>query len=73
MIIPQSEIFLKKAKKRDKYLDLARETKKPGKHESDGDTCWNWWVQNSPEKFGKGAGRVEEWEGESRPSKIQHC
>ena len=48
---------LKVGKKRDKYMDLAKELKKKIiEYESDGDTNCNKCAQNSHEKFGIGTG-----------------
>ena len=46
---------------RDKNLDLARELKKNKnyKHESDGDTNYNWCAWNDPQGLVKRTGRVE--------------
>ena len=45
---------LKEIKKKDKYLDLARELKKNEKHESDGDTIYNWRARYSQQAIDKG-------------------
>ena len=46
--VPADHSKLKGSKKKDKYLDLARELKKTVEHESDGDTNCNWcsWYSN---------------------------
>ena len=44
-------------KKRDKYLDLAREPKNVMEHESDGDTNYIWSTQDGLQRFRKGTGR----------------
>ena len=55
-------VKLKEDKKRDKYLDLARDQKKPS--DSDGDTNCNWCAQHSHQRIctrtgGLRRGRVE--------------
>ena len=46
----------RKRKKRDKYLDLAREfKKKTSEHEIGGDINCNWWERYSHQGIGKGA------------------
>ena len=48
-------VKLKENKKRDKYMDLAREFfKKTVEHESDGDTNYNWSSWYSHQRIGKG-------------------
>ena len=47
-------VKLKESEKRDKYLDLARELKKPMKHEGDGETNYNCCTRNNPQRIGKG-------------------
>ena len=54
------QVSTEKSKKKDKYLDLARELKKTMEHESDGNTCCNWCIWYSHQRIGKGPwGRVE--------------
>ena len=50
-------VKLKETKKRDKYLDLAREVK-PIEHEGDSDPNGNWYIWNNPQRIGKGTGRL---------------
>ena len=49
-------VKLKENEKRDKYLDLARELKKPMEHESDGDTICNWCTRRSHQRIDTGTG-----------------
>ena len=51
---------IRRKQKRDKYLDLARELKKPMEYEVDGDTNCNWCTWNNPPKIGKVTGRFED-------------
>ena len=51
-------VKLKEIKKRDKYLDLARELKKTMEHKSDGDTDCNWGSQYSHQRIGTRTGRL---------------
>ena len=47
-------VKLKKSKKKDKYLDLAKELKKTVEHESDSGTNCNWCFWYSHQRFGTG-------------------
>ena len=48
-ILVDHRVKIKESKKRDKYLDLARELKKKTmEHEGNGDTDCNWCAQNNP-------------------------
>ena len=47
-------VKLKESEKTDKYLDLARETEKTIKYESDSDTECNWCTWYSNQKFDTG-------------------
>ena len=49
---------LKEGKKRDKYLDLARELKKIMEHIDDGDTNYNWCTWNNPQRIDNKNGRL---------------
>ena len=53
-------VNIKERKKRDKYLEVARELKKnkTKEHESDGDTSCNWCTWNDAQRLGKEAGCV---------------
>ena len=46
----------KENKKKDKYLDLAREIKKTTEHECDGDASWNWNARYIHQSIDKGTG-----------------
>ena len=50
-------VKLKEIKKRDKYLDLAKDLKTMG-HEDDADTDCNWCARNKPRSIRKGTGSV---------------
>ena len=47
-----------KEKRRDKYLDLAREQNKTIEHDNDRDTSFNWCPQFSHQRFGTRTGGV---------------
>ena len=49
-------VKLKESKKRDKYLDLAKELKKTMEHENDGDTNCDWCTQYNHQRIGTGLG-----------------
>ena len=49
---------IKENEKRDKYLDLVRETKKAMEYEGDCDTNYNWCTWNNTQRISKGAGGV---------------
>ena len=53
-ILADHRVKLKESKKKDKYLDLARELKKNMKHENDGDTNCNWCPWYSDQRIGTG-------------------
>ena len=60
IIIPRSlREEIKEKEKRDKYKDLAKELKTAVEHKRNSDTNSNWCTWNGPERFGKGAGSVE--------------
>ena len=65
-------VKIKENKKRDKYLELARELRKPREYDSDVDTnyCRGTWYD--PKNL------IKNWKGwksedEPRPSKLKHC
>ena len=47
-----------KAKKIEKFLDLAPPPKKTVEHEDDGDTNISWCTWNSPQSLSKGIGKM---------------
>ena len=49
-------VKLKESKKRNKYLNLARELKKPMEHESGSDTICNWSDRDSYKRIDTGTG-----------------
>ena len=53
-ILADHIVKLKECKKREKYLDLARELKKNREH--DRDTHHNWYIQYSHKRIGTGTG-----------------
>ena len=54
------KVKLKESKKKDKYLDLAREKNKQiVKHESDADTNYNWCTWKIPKGLVKGLEKLE--------------
>ena len=56
---------VKERKKRDKYIDIAREKKKKAtEHEGDGDTICNRCTQNNPQRFGKK--NYKTWESDDK-------
>ena len=50
---------LKESKKKDKYLDLARELKKTVEHESDDYNNCNWYSWYYQQRISKGTGGLE--------------
>ena len=52
-ILADRRVKLKESKKRDKYLDLARELKKTMGHKGDSDTNCNWCTWNNPQRSDK--------------------
>ena len=50
-------VKLKENKKRNKYIDLARELKSM-EHESNGDTDCNWGVRENSQRIDKGTGKL---------------
>ena len=52
-------VKLKESKKRDKYIDLARELKKSMEHEGDGDINCTWRTWNKTQRIGKGLKDME--------------
>ena len=57
----EHKMLIKETKKREKYLNLARELKKAMKPESDGDTNCNWCAWNNLRMLWKEARRVGNW------------
>ena len=46
--VPEDQrLKIEEREKRNKYLDLARDVKKTWEYEDDGDTNFNWCVQNN--------------------------
>ena len=54
-------VKIKENKKRDKYLELARELKKTWEQEGDGDSNYIWYSWDNSLRLGKRAGRGEYW------------
>ena len=52
------KVKIKESKKRDQYIDLARELKKTMKHEIDGDTNYGWCTWNNHQRINKGTGKL---------------
>ena len=50
----EHKVRIKESKKRDKYLDLARELKETLEHEGYGDINCSWCASNIPQRIGKG-------------------
>ena len=55
MILADYRVKLNKSKKKDKYLDLARDLKI---HEIDGDSDWNWCTRYRHQRNDKGSGEL---------------
>ena len=58
-VLADHSVKIKESKKKNKYLDLAREIKKVIEYKGDGDTDYNWCTWNSCQRFGKGTERVK--------------
>ena len=56
-VLADQRMKIKENKKKDKYLDQARELKTM-EHDGNSVTSCNWGTLNDPQRFGKGAGRV---------------
>ena len=71
VILTYHRLKIKESKKRDKYLDLARELKKKTM-ESDGDTNCNWCTRDNSHRLGKGTGKLrnQRMSGEHPDSSI---
>ena len=53
-VLADHRVNLKESKKREKYLELARELKMTMEHEDDGDTKCNWRARYSHQRIGRG-------------------